>query len=214
MAFQIIENGIGERCVSSTKGLHRTRSYRATYTRSDLCDFSTATFLFSCSEQAGYRLKLSGIATTAGLTKKNEAVLGQYWNGRPIDKAIITFKYNVGSGEAVEIRQTVTKSSVANLSVDNEFSVWHDRAYPDRGLTPWNDDPNATEMRIIGFILLLVFVTAVVFAVTRPENRSRLAEWLFRPLFGLKIPRENKLYRSSFASIGLGDGFASVAAVG
>lgn len=116
------------------------------------------------------RLKLSGIPTTAGLTKKNEAVLGQYWNGRPIDKAIITFKYDVGSGEAVEIRQTVTKSSVANLSVDNEFSVWHDRAYPDRGLTPWNDDPDATEMRIIGFILLLVFVTAVVFAVTRPRK--------------------------------------------
>ena len=43
------------------------------------------------------RLKLSGIATTARLTKKNEAVLGQYWNGRPIDKAIITFKYDVGS---------------------------------------------------------------------------------------------------------------------
>lgn len=116
------------------------------------------------------RLKLSGIATTAQLTKKNETVLGQYWNGRPIDKALITFKYDVGPGEAVETCQTVTKSSVANLSVGDEFTVWHDRAYPDRVLTPWNDDPDATEMWIIGFILLLVLVTAVVFAATRPRK--------------------------------------------
>lgn len=70
----------------------------------------------------------------------------------------------------METCQTVTKSSVANLSVGDEFTVWHDRAYPDRVLTPWNDDPDATEMRIIGFTLLLVLVTAVVFAVTRPRK--------------------------------------------
>jgi hypothetical protein len=106
----------------------------------------------------------------ARLTKKNEAVLGQYWNGRPSDRAIITFKYDVGSGETVETCQTVTKSSVANVSVGDEFTVWRDRAYPNRVLTPWNDDSEATEVRIIGFILLLVLITAVVFAVTRPRK--------------------------------------------
>ena len=35
----------------------------------------------------------------------------------------------------------------------------------------------------------------------------------FRLLFGRKVPRENKLYRSSFASIGVGDGFASTSAM-
>jgi hypothetical protein len=170
LGFRIIENGIGERCVTSTKGLHQTRSYRATYTRSELCDFIPLLSYSLVQNRLVSRLKLSGIATTARLTKKNEAVLGQYWNGRPIDKAIITFKYDVGSGEAVETCQTVTKSSVANLSVGDEFTVWYDRAYPDRVLTPWNDDPDATEMRIIGFILLLVLVTAVVFAVTRPRT--------------------------------------------
>lgn len=70
----------------------------------------------------------------------------------------------------METSQTVTKSSVTNLSVGDEFTVWHDRAYPKRVLTPWNDDPDATEMRIIGFILLLAIVTAVIFPVTRPRK--------------------------------------------
>jgi hypothetical protein len=115
------------------------------------------------------RVKLSGIATKARLTKK-EAVLGQYWNGRPIDRAIITFKYGVASGETMETCQTVRKSSVANLSVGDEFTVWYDRAYPNRVLTSWNHDRDAIEVRIIGFILLLVLITAVVFAVTRPRK--------------------------------------------
>jgi hypothetical protein len=115
------------------------------------------------------RLKLSGIATKARLTQK-EAVLGQYWNGRPIDRAIITFKYGVASGETMETCQTVRKSSVANLSVGDEFTVWYDRAYPNRVLTSWNHDRDAIEVRIIGFILLLVLITAVVFAVTRPRK--------------------------------------------
>jgi Protein of unknown function (DUF3592) len=115
------------------------------------------------------KLKLSGIATTARLTNK-EAVLGQYWNGRPSDKAIIRFKYNIASGETYESWQTVTKSSVANLSMGDEFTVCYDRAYPNRVLTYWNDDREAIEIRIIGFILLLVLVTVVVFVVTRPRE--------------------------------------------
>ena len=114
-------------------------------------------------------LKLSGIAATARLTKK-EAVLGQYWNGRPFDRAIITFKYNVASVKTVESYQTVTKSSVANLSVGDEFTVWYDRAQPNRVLTPWNDDRRAVEMRIIGFIVFLALFTVLVFAVTRPRK--------------------------------------------
>jgi hypothetical protein len=82
----------------------------------------------------------------------------------------MTFKYDVASGETVETCQTVTKSSVANLSVGDEFTVWRDRAYPKRVLTPWNDDSDAMETRIIGFILLLVLITAVVFAVTRSRR--------------------------------------------
>jgi len=70
----------------------------------------------------------------------------------------------------VETYQTVTKWSVANLSVGDEFTVWYDRAYSNRVLTPWNDDSEATAVRIIGFILLLVPITAVVFAVTRPRK--------------------------------------------
>ena len=103
--------------------------------------------------------------------KKQEAVLGQYWNGRPIDRAILTFRYNVASGKTVETYQTVTKSSVANLSVGDEFTVWYDRAQPNRVLTPWNDDRDeAVEMRIIGFIVFLALFTVLVFAVTRPRK--------------------------------------------
>ena len=171
MAFRIIENGIGERCLTSTNGLHQTRSHRATYTGSELCDFSTATFYSLVQNRLVSRLKLSGIATTARLMKKQEAVLGQYWNGRPIDRAILTFKYNVASGKTVETYQTVTKSSVANLSVGDEFTVWYDRAQPNRVLTPWNDDRDeAVEMRIIGFIVFLALFTVLVFAVTRPRK--------------------------------------------
>jgi hypothetical protein len=101
---------------------------------------------------------------------KTEAVLGQYWNGRPIDREIITFKYNVASGKTVETYQTVTKSSVTNLSVGDEFTVWYDRAQPNRVLTPWNDDREAVEIRIIGFIVFLALFTVLVFAVTRPRK--------------------------------------------
>ena len=110
--------------------------------------------------------------------------------------------------------QTVTKSSVANLSVGDEFTVWHDRAYPNRVLTPWNDDPDATEMRIIGFIVLLVLVTAVVFAVTRPRKPLESGRMVMQSFLWTQDPSRNKLYRPSFASIRLGDGFASVAEVG
>jgi len=116
------------------------------------------------------RLKLSGIATTARLTKKEAVVLGQYWNGPPIERTIITFNYKVASEETAEASHTVTKWCVANLSVGDEFTVWYDRAYPNRVLTPWNDNREAIEMRIIGFILLLILVTVVIFAVTRPRK--------------------------------------------
>ena len=118
------------------------------------------------------RLRLSGIATTARLTKKNEAVLGQYWNGRPVDRAIIRFNYNVASGETAETSQTVTKSSVAKLSVGDEFTVWHDRAYPDRVLTPWNDDRGPVEIRITAFILSLLVSMVAIFAVTRARGEA------------------------------------------
>jgi hypothetical protein len=66
------------------------------------------------------RLNLSGIASSARLTNK-ELILDQYWHGRPIDKAVIRFKYNVASGETYEGWKTVAKSSVAHLSVGDEF---------------------------------------------------------------------------------------------
>jgi hypothetical protein len=114
------------------------------------------------------RLKVSGIATTARLTEKEAVVLGQYWNGRPLDRAIITFNYNVASGETAETSQTVTNSSVANLSVGDEFTVWYDRANPNRVLTPWNeDDRGPVEIRITAFILSLLVSMVAIFAVTR-----------------------------------------------
>jgi hypothetical protein len=112
------------------------------------------------------RLKLSGIATSARLSEK-ELILDQYWNGRPIDEAIIRFKYKVESGKTYEGWQRVRKSSVANLSDGDEFSVWYDRACPDRVLTPWNDGGEAVETRIMGFILGLLVTMVAVFAVTR-----------------------------------------------
>jgi hypothetical protein len=69
------------------------------------------------------RLKLSGIATTARLTKKEAVVLGEYWNGRPIERTIITFNYKVASEETAEASHTVTKWCLANLSVGDEFTV-------------------------------------------------------------------------------------------
>jgi hypothetical protein len=70
------------------------------------------------------RLKLSGIATKARLTKK-EAVLGQYWNDRPIDSAIITFKYGVGSGETVETGKLLRNRlwSIRGLAMNLLFGV-------------------------------------------------------------------------------------------
>jgi hypothetical protein len=112
------------------------------------------------------RLKLSGIAASARLTEK-EPILDQYWNGRPIEKAIIRFKYKVASGKTYEGWQRVTKPSVANLSEGDEFSVWYDRAHPDRVLTSWNDGGEAVETKIMGFILGLLVTTVAVFAVTR-----------------------------------------------
>jgi hypothetical protein len=112
------------------------------------------------------RLKLSGIETSARLTKK-ELIVDQYWNGRPIDEAIIRFKYKVESGKTCEGWQRVRGSSVANLSDGDGFSVWYDRARPDRVLTPWNDGREAVETGIMGFILGLLVTTVAVFAVTR-----------------------------------------------
>ena len=118
------------------------------------------------------RLKVSGIATTARLAKKEAVVLGQYWNGRPVDRAIIRFNYNVASGETAETSQTVTKSSVAKLSVGDEFTVWYDRAYPSRVLTPWNDDRGPVDIRITAFILSLLVSMVAIFAVTRARGEA------------------------------------------
>jgi len=56
-------------------------------------------------------LKVSGAATTARLTKK-ERILDQWWSGRPIDEAMIRFKYKLPSGETYEGWQKVSASSV------------------------------------------------------------------------------------------------------
>jgi uncharacterized protein DUF3592 len=112
------------------------------------------------------RLKLSGIATSARLTEK-KLILDHYWNSRRIDEAIIRFKYKVESGKTFEGWQRVRGPSVANLSDGDEFSVWYDRARPDRVLTPWNDGGEAVETRIMGFIVGLLVTMVAVFAVTR-----------------------------------------------
>jgi Protein of unknown function (DUF3592) len=112
------------------------------------------------------RLQLSGIATTARVTKK-ERILDQWWSGRPIDEAMIRFKYRVPSGETYEAWQKVSGSSVANLSHGDQFTVWYDRSCPNRVLTPWNDGRGAVEIRITAFILSLLISMVAVFVTTR-----------------------------------------------
>jgi len=112
------------------------------------------------------RLKVSGIATTARLTKK-ERVLDQWWSGRPIDEAMIRFKYKLPSGETYEGWQKASGSSVANFSDGDEFNVWYDRSRPNRVLTPWNDGRGPVEIRITAFILLPLVSMLAVFVITR-----------------------------------------------
>jgi hypothetical protein len=112
------------------------------------------------------RLKVSGAATTARLTKK-ERILDQWWSGRPIDEAMIRFKYKLPSGESYEGWQKVSASSVCSLSDGDEFNVWYDPSRPNRVLTPWNDGRGPVEIRITAFILSLLISMVAVFVITR-----------------------------------------------
>jgi Protein of unknown function (DUF3592) len=119
------------------------------------------------------QLKVSGIATTARVIKKAR-LFGQWWNGRPIDSAIITFKYKDAGGDSHEAWQTISEFLAPNVSPGDQFPVWYDRAHPDRVLTPWTDSQGPAEVRLVSIILLLLVAIVAVFVITKPQiNRSR-----------------------------------------
>jgi Protein of unknown function (DUF3592) len=113
------------------------------------------------------RLKVSGVATNARITKIDRAY-GEWWNGHPSHGTIILFKYQDGSGRNYDGWEKVYGFSAPKLNVGDQFPVWYDGARPNRFLTPWTD--NSVEVRISSFIVLLVAASIGLFVVTKSQG--------------------------------------------
>jgi Protein of unknown function (DUF3592) len=113
------------------------------------------------------RLRVSGVKTTARVTKENR-LFGEWWKGHPSDGMIVVFSYADASGKSYEGWEKVRGLSAAKLNPGDAFPVWYDPARPNRFLTPWTD--NYIEARMTGLVVLLLAGLLAAFLVTRSQR--------------------------------------------
>jgi len=166
LAFEIIKNKVGERCWSEqTASIKQGWIVRITIIVVCAILIPVLSY-FLVQNYRITRLKVSGVATSARITKADR-LFGEWWNGHPSHGTIVAFKYADASGKTYEGWEKISGLSASKLNQGDEFPVWYDRTRPNRFLTPWTD--NSIEIRITSFIVLLLAALVAVFIVTRPR---------------------------------------------